>query len=176
LTLLWQLHHELHAELARRGNLEHLSDELLLLPTSALPPFTEGIVNDGMFAAGWIRSQGGQILYADGAAVELSAPQRLAEHVGQRRRIRRGHHALGARPTWTAFALREPRRAFEMLVGLVRQPRASRHFSVLVVAETAAVLLGGWDHARGRDYTLWPRIPSTEFAPRGDPRSHVAER
>lgn len=159
LTALWQLHHELHAELARRGDLDHLSDELLLVPTRAVPPFAEGIVNDGAFAAEWILAQGGRLLYAEGATVELAPPRGLAEHVGQRRRIRRGHRELGARPTWSAFALRDPKGAVTMLAGLLRARRGALDVSVLVVAEGMALVLGGWDRIRRTDYAVWPRAP-----------------
>ncbi len=176
LTMLWHLHHELHAELARRGELDHLSDELLLLPTSALPPFTEGIVNDGTFAARWIRSQGGRLIYADGATVELSPPYRLREHVGQRRRIRLGHRALGARPTWLAFALRDPRKAAEVLRRLLRRPHATRDLAVLLTAELTAAILGEWDGHRRRDYAQWPRVSPVPFPSGEGPGTHVAGR
>ena len=148
----------------------------MLLPTAALPPFTEGIVNDGTFVALWVRAQGGRLLYAEGASVEVSPPHRLSDHVRQRRRIRRGHHTLGTRPTWTTFAMREPRRAFQMLRDLTHQPRAGRALAILLMAETAAIALGGWDLVRGRDFALWPRIQAGPLGPADGPRSHVAGR
>ena len=49
LRLLWDLHHRLHAELVASREGTHLSDELLLLPVSHLPPLPPGVVNDGAF-------------------------------------------------------------------------------------------------------------------------------
>lgn len=166
LNLLWRLHHELHAELSRTGRLDHLSDELLLLPTAALPPFAEGIVNDGTFAADWIRGLGGRLLYAESAQVEVAPPTRIGGHIRQRRRIRRGNHHQAPRSTWAAFAVREPRRALQLLGGILRTPRALADLTVLVVAEFGAAVGEGWDLIVQRDYARWTRI-STDAIPSG---------
>lgn len=164
LALLWQIHHELHDELARRKELTHLSDELLLLPIAALPPFPRGLVCDGSYAAGWILAQGGTLRYAAAAQVRLTLPVRLSDHILQRRRIRAGYRhgpeeAAAAASSIEALVARDPSAGLRLLL---RSSRKVRHggtaLGVLMVAELWAMALSGWDAAVQVDHGTWTRI------------------
>jgi poly-beta-1,6-N-acetyl-D-glucosamine synthase len=165
IQLQWNLHHRLHAELiaAREGT--HLSDELLLLPTSRLPPLPEEVVNDGAFIGGWLRSQGGRLEYAVDARVSIEVPWTLADHIRQRRRIHVGHRQVeelvGVAPTTLGrYLLRRPSRALA-LIGA--ETRASRRggaaFAWLVAGELAAGVAALWDRVPPRrTHRLWTPI------------------
>ncbi|HZY70615.1 MAG TPA: glycosyltransferase [Thermoplasmata archaeon] len=163
--LLWEIHHQFHAVVLERGQGTHLSDELLLLPLSDLPPVEPGVVNDGAFLGAWLSTVRGRLAYAPDARVEIQVPEELRDHVWQRRRIVFGHsqvrEILGVRPTTLGpFALRHPGAAVRLLVRSVRStPRGLRALVRLTTAELVAGLLARWDRIPPRrDHTLWVRV------------------
>jgi hypothetical protein len=180
MDLLWEVHHQLHDELAHRGELTHLSDEIMLLPVHRLPPFPPGIVCDGSYAAGWILGQGGELRYATSARVQLTVPGRFRDHVAQRRRIRSGHHqgpeeSAAASSTIESLAARDPMAAVTVLLRSVRSvPQGFATLILLGGAEAVAAVLSRWDRWARVDRGLWPRIDSPPLDARDSP-SHPAQ-
>jgi poly-beta-1,6-N-acetyl-D-glucosamine synthase len=165
IQLQWNLHHRLHFELISTGQGTHLSDELLLLPAGALPPLPEGVVNDGAFIGGWLRSHGGRLEYAVDAPVSIEVPFTLADHLRQRRRIHVGHHQVkqlvGVAPTTLGnYLLRCPGRALAILAAGTRGSRGKwAALAWLAAAELAAGIAALWDRIPPRrTHRLWVPI------------------
>ena len=165
LRLIWDIHHRLHAELFSSGEGTHLSDELLLLPISHLPPLPEGVVNDGAFIGAWLRSQGGRLSYAPEARVRIEVPWNLPDHIRQRRRIHAGHRQvtrlLGVVPTtMEQYLLRRPRQALSLLGGAVNATTGGRTaLAWLTAGELASAAAALWDSIPPRrSHRLWVPI------------------
>ncbi|MCI4347275.1 MAG: glycosyltransferase [Thermoplasmata archaeon] len=172
LQLLWNLHHRLHAELIASGEGTHLSDELLLLPISHLPPLPPGVVNDGAFIGAWLRSQGGSLAYAPDARVHIEVPWTLSDHVRQRRRIHSGHRQVkelvGVTPTTIeSFFLRRPKRAVGLLGSAVREtPDGGIALVWLAAGELASAAAAFWDSIPPRrSHRLWVPIREAPSSP-----------
>jgi Glycosyltransferase like family 2 len=165
IRLLWRLHHRLHEELFSTGEGTHVSDELLLLPGSPLPPLSEGIVNDGAFIGAWLRTQGGRLSYAVDARVTIEVPWTLADHLRQRRRIHVGHQQvttlIGVAPTTMGrYFLRRPRRALRLLASEVRAMEGgAAALAWLVLGEIGSIAAAIWDQLPPRrSHQLWTPI------------------
>lgn len=165
IELLWDLHNRLHAELSASGQGTHLSDELLLLPTSALPPLGEGVVNDGAFIGAWLRGQGGRLVFDTGADVSIEVPWHLSDHIRQRRRIHFGHRQVlrltGVAPStiWRVL-LQEPAQAIRLLRETVAaRPGGRRALACLAISELVSQAGALWDRVPPkRDHRLWEPI------------------
>jgi hypothetical protein len=172
LRLLWGLHHRLHAELLTADQGTHLSDELLLLPISHLPPLPEEIVNDGAFIGAWLRAQGGRLAYAEEARVAIEVPWSLSDHVRQRRRIHVGHrqvaHLVGVAPsTMERYFIERPGRALGLLADEVRSmPGGATALAWLAAGELASMLAATWDRLPPRrNHRLWTPIREPPDSP-----------
>jgi hypothetical protein len=172
LRLLWGLHHRLHAELLSGGQGTHLSDELLLLPISQLPPLPEGIVNDGAFIGAWLRTHGGRLAYAEEARVAIEVPWNLSDHIRQRRRIHVGHRQvadlIGVPPTtMERYFVERPGRALSLLTEEVRKmPGGATALAWLVAGELASMLAATWDQfPPRRTHRLWRPIREPPDSP-----------
>jgi poly-beta-1,6-N-acetyl-D-glucosamine synthase len=170
--LLWNLHHRLHAELLATGEGTHLSDELLLLPSSPLPPLPEGIVNDGAFIGAWLRAHGGQLAYAEEARVGIEVPWSFSDHIRQRRRIHVGHrqvaNLVGVTPsTMGRYFARHPGRAVGLLAQEIRAMPAGAHgLAWLVAGELASAAAAAWDRIPPRrSHRLWTPIQEPPGSP-----------
>jgi hypothetical protein len=176
LELLWNLHHRLHADLLAAGEGTHLSDELLLLPISHLPPLPVEVVNDGAFVGAWLRAQGGCLAYAADARVAVEVPWNFADHLRQRRRIHAGHRQVaelvGVTPTTMGrYLTRHPGRALDLLASEVRATAGGTvALAWLVAGELGSVAAALWDRVPPRrNHRLWTPIrePSGSTAPFG---------
>jgi poly-beta-1,6-N-acetyl-D-glucosamine synthase len=174
--LLWNLHHRLHANLLATGEGTHLSDELLLLPVSHLPPLPAEVVNDGAFIGAWLRASGGQLAYAEEARVSIEVPWSLSDHIRQRRRIHVGHRQVadlvGVTPsTMGKFLVERPGRAMELLEAEVwTMPGGLRALSWLLAGELASIAAAAWDRIPPRrSHRLWVPIqePPDSLEPYG---------
>lgn len=165
IELLWDLHNRLHADLLTLGEGTHLSDELLLLPISALPPLGEGVVNDGAFIGAWLWSHGGRLAFDSGAAVSIEVPWDLSDHVRQRRRIHFGHRQVrqmtGVVPStiWRVF-LRRPAWTLRLLHQVMAARRGGRRALAFIIAAESLSIAGAiWDRLPPReDHRLWRPI------------------
>ncbi len=180
LRLLWRLHHRLHAELLATGEGTHLSDELLLLPTSHLPPLPEEVVNDGAFIGAWLRAHGGRLAYAVNASVSIEVPWNLADHIRQRRRIHVGHQQVttlvGVAPTTMGrYLLRRPGRALALLAEEIRTARGGlAAFAWLMAGELLSTLAAEWDQLPPRrSHRLWTPIRGATDLPAAFDRKAV---
>ena len=176
LDLLWGIHDRLHRETYARGEGTHLSDEMFALPIDHLPPFPEGIITDGAFAAAWIRSQGGELRYAVEARVRLSLPASLGDHLEQRRRIHVGERQLALRGTPAAatlagFARSDFTTALRLVRTEVRQrPGGVRSLLMLLGAEALASTLSHWDRLAGTvNDGIWRRVDLATLPGVGEP-------
>lgn len=165
LRLLWDLHHRLHEELLRAGEGTHLSDELLLLPISHLPPLPENVVNDGAYIGAWLRENGGALAYASEALVSIEIPGDLEDHLRQRRRIHVGHRQVrdlvGVVPTTMApYLLHRPGPGLRLLRKAVRaHPRGRIALLWLGAAELISSAAAAWDRVPPRrSHRLWETI------------------
>lgn len=172
LRLLWRLHHRLHSELLAAAEGTHLSDELLLLPASHLPPLPEEIVNDGAFIGAWLRAQGGRLAYAEEARVSIEVPWSLADHIRQRRRILAGHRQVadlvGVAPsTMGRYLVVRPDHALRLLADEVRTlPGGSAALAWLVAGELASAMAAVWDWLPPRrNHRLWTPIRGPPGSP-----------
>lgn len=167
LALLWDLHHEFHAQLAREGGGAHLSDELLLLGLPIAFDLPTGTINDGSYVGVWLAQVGGARCYASDARVVTEAPPTARDHLAQRRRIRFGNlqvrRLLGA-PTTTIVgrALKDPRWTLRLFRAAIRgRSRGTRDLVALTAFEVVAYVLAAWDRVVGsRDHVRWVRIGS----------------
>ncbi len=167
LELLWDLHHEFHAQLAREGGGAHLSDELLLLGLPIAFDLPTGTINDGSYLGVWLAQQGGARCYASDARVVTEAPPTARDHLAQRRRIRFGNlqvrRQLGA-PTTTIVGrgLEDPVWTLRLFRAATRgRSRGIRDLVALTAFEVAAYLLAAWDLRVGSsDHVRWVRIRS----------------
>ena len=178
LRSMWALHHEFHLELQGEGGGSHLSDELLLVSLPTAPPLPDGIINDGSYFAVWLAQHGGRRLYAPEARVRIEIPARMRDHLQQRRRIQYGNDQvtaiLGAPPSTLArYALREPKRGFELVrASVASEPDGRWRLAHLGVAELAAKALSAWDRIPPRkDHLRWQRIGRTATLSPADPPS-----
>ncbi len=167
LALLWDLHHEFHAQLAREGGGAHLSDELLLLGLPIAFDLPTGTINDGSYLGVWLAQKGGARCYASDARVVTEAPPTARDHLAQRRRIRFGNlqvrRLLGA-PTTTIVGrgLEDPLWTLRLFRAATRgRSRGSRDLVALTAFELAAYVLAAWDRLAGSsDHVRWVRIRS----------------
>lgn len=172
--LLWDLHHEMHLELAAGT---HLADELLLVSLPLPPPaLRPGVVNDGAFLGVWLTLHGGSTTYSPDARVRIEVPRRLVDHLRQRRRILFGHNQvareLGVAPrTLSTLAREQPERALRVLRrGLRAGGRRFADLLVLATGEALAVALATWDRIVGStDHVRWARIAPPAPAPTRPP-------
>lgn len=172
LHLLWSLHHRLHEDMFAAEEGTHLSDELLLLPTSDLPPLPEDIVNDGAFIGAWLKTRGGQLVYCPDARVAIEVPSDLGDHLRQRRRILFGHQQVtdrvGVTPTtFGEYLRRHPRRALQVLWEEVRAtPGGVTALAELGVGELASLSAAWWDRVPPRrNHRLWETIRDSAGSP-----------
>lgn len=172
IDLLWAIHHRFHLEIINEGLGCHLSDELMLLPISLLPPMRAGVVNDGAFIAQWVASNGGTLHYAPKSLVGISVPRSWPEHIAQRRRILRGHRQItrltgNAPTTLPRFAMRHPDRAVRLVVDEVRKgPQGRIALLALASLECWAIVLARYDELRGVDDPVrWTRVVGMPWRP-----------
>jgi biofilm PGA synthesis N-glycosyltransferase PgaC len=179
IQLLWSIHHAFHVATIANGTGNHLSDELLLLPASELPPIPAGVVNDGSFIGGWLAREGGALEYAPEAIVRIACPRDVREHVRQRRRILFGHRQIRTQlsvspTTLEGFARRHPVEAVRLVARETRRQGGVRALTILLAAESAALGLAVLDRGSGRpDHVRWKSIagegPDPLPAPVGGP-------
>lgn len=169
LELMWDLHHLFHRQLQDEGGGFHLSDEMMLLSLDPPPDLPEGIINDGSYLAVWLAQHRGARLYADDARVRVEIPQRMRDHLRQRRRIRFGNAqvsaTLGAPPsTLTRYALGRPGTTLALVRRSIRHRQNGwMRLAALGGAEAAAEFLALWDRVPpARDHVRWHRIASGE--------------
>jgi glycosyltransferase involved in cell wall biosynthesis len=163
--LLYQLHHEFHAEMLLRGEGTHLADNLMFLSLGGSPTLPPSLVNDGPFLAHWVLVRGGRLLYAPGAEVILKIPLTLRDHLAQRRRIHWGHWQVRELTgievtTLETHARTRPWAAWRIVTRSVRASRKGvQSFLVLLVAEGLALALAFWDRVPPRhEHAIWVPI------------------
>lgn len=165
IRLLWTVHHELHRRALGSGSGNHLSDELLMVSLPSIPMLPEEAINDGSFIGAWLRTNGGERLYAPASRVEIEVPGNVRDHLQQRRRITVGHAqaraAFGAPvTTFPNFALRQPREAAEIVRDSLRHNDEDWWaLLLLITTEIGARMLSIWDRLPPRrDHQHWVRI------------------
>ncbi|HKV90824.1 MAG TPA: glycosyltransferase family 2 protein [Thermoplasmata archaeon] len=164
ISMLWSIHHSVHATLLAEGSGNHLSDELMLLPVRELPPLGPGIINDGSFVGGWLSQHRGELRYAPDAVATISAPRTFREHVRQRRRIVFGHrqirNELALEPlTLARYARKSPRKALRILAASTRRTGGILAFATLLAGEAIAGTLALVDSRSSRqDHIRWNPI------------------
>jgi poly-beta-1,6-N-acetyl-D-glucosamine synthase len=161
---MWDLHHEIHAELLSGGTGGHLSDELLLVSLPSVPAIPDGIINDGSYLAVWLAQHAGGRWYAPEARVSIEVPFTVRDHLHQRRRIHVGNaqvtSVLREPPaTLPRQFLEHPAETVRLLRQMLVREGGVGHFARLASWELAAHALAGWDRLPPRrDHVRWRRI------------------
>ncbi len=164
--LMWTAHNECSLALNHMNLSNHCSDELVAMRRSIVIRLPSGLVNDGAYLATRARQRGYRVKFLDTARVHVEAPYRVADAIGQRRRILFGHHEVwrktGAMPKTTeSLILFSPGLGIRLLVRtLSKKPRFLVLLPLAVVAELTAAALSMLDsfisskrHAVWRRYT-----------------------
>lgn len=162
--LMWTTHNECSLILNHMNISNHSSDEMVVFRASAVEKLPEGLVNDGAFLAAVARRRGYAIKFCVPARVRVETPTRLADMIGQRRRILFGHaqvwRAVGRAPrTIESLMVFSPSLGFRLLVRTFsKHPRFLAILPVALVVELSAALLSIWDGARSsRRHAIWRR-------------------
>ena len=162
--LMWTAHNECSLALNHMGLANHSSDEMVALRRASLETLPEGLVNDGAFLAVRARQRGYGVKFSSRAQVGVETPVRLADAIGQRRRILFGHAEVwrrtGTMPkTMESLLIVSPAVGVRLLVAtLARNPGLLLVLPVAAVCEVWAALLSVWDTimSSGR-HTVWRR-------------------
>lgn len=174
--LLWSIHNAFYGQRIVDGVGEHVTEELLLLSGSPLPPLPAGTVNDGAFFGRWVREVGGALAYAPGARVRVEVPSRFSAHVRQRQRIIAGHRQIASwtgRPSVTVWqgGLRDAPATLSLVWREARRvPGGLSALAALLAGEVAAHLadLPAWwgrkPAPRAWDPITSVRVPSLPVA------------
>lgn len=91
LRLMWYSHNEVLARMSREGANNHSCDEMMVIKPCYLSKLPAGTINDGAYLAGLAIIKGYRVSYSPDAKVMIDVPKRLADVLGQRRRIIFGH-------------------------------------------------------------------------------------
>ncbi|MDV3278132.1 MAG: glycosyltransferase [Nitrososphaerales archaeon] len=164
IDLVWTAHNESSLALNHMNLSNHASDELIVIRSSIVTRLPAGVVNDGAFIAGTARLRGYKVKFCPPARVHIETPGRVADVIGQRRRILFGHaqvwRRLGTPPrTIESLILIAPLTALRLLARTVaRNPRSILVLPVALVTEVSAAVLSIWDSLRSsKRHTVWRR-------------------
>lgn len=162
--LMWNAHNNCSLMLNHMNISNHSSDELVVVRSSAVGRLPQGLVNDGAFLAATAKRRGYAVKFCAPARVGVNSPKRLADAIGQRRRILFGHtqvwHKVGEPPkTIESLMIFRPATALRVIAKtLAKRPAFLAIMPVAVVTELSAALLSIWDSVRStRRHEVWRR-------------------
>lgn len=164
LSLMWSAHSTMSLTLNHAGISNHACDELIVVRRSLLTSLPTNLVNDGAFIGGLVRSRGLLVKFSISARVRIAVPKVPIELIRQRRRIIFGHvqvwKKLGRPPrTIESMLFMDPLVSLRMVLRTVSErPGLILAFPLVIVSESASVLMGLWDAVRSTDrHTVWRR-------------------
>lgn len=164
LSLMWSAHNTTSLSLNHAGISNHACDELIVVRRSLFTSLPSNLVNDGAFIGGVVRSRGYSVKFSISARVRIAVPRVPIDLIRQRRRIIFGHvqvwKKLGRPPrTIESMLFMDPLVSLRMVLRtLSERPGLILAFPLVIVSESASVLLGLWDAARSTDrHTVWRR-------------------
>ena len=162
--LMWLVHNESSLMFNHIGISNHSNDEMMIVRTSLIRRLPFGLVNDGAYLAANAKASGYSIKFCKDARVKISAPSRIIDSIGQRRRIIFGHfqirQLLGKCPsTIESMLLFSPYRSLKILVKtLARNPRLVTVLPVAILNEALSLLGALVDTARSTQrHRVWKR-------------------
>ena len=164
LDVMWTTQNILSSDSSEQRWGNHGTDELMVVRRELLPELPHGIVNDGAYIAGKIRSQGFLIGFEPQALVRIDVPWRMMDLVRQRRRILFGHiqvkRLVGKAPrTVETMMLFDPFHGARVIVRmLASRPRRALFIPIAAVCEVIALVGALWDTtASSGEHAVWER-------------------
>ncbi|MHB8566319.1 MAG: glycosyltransferase family 2 protein [Nitrososphaerales archaeon] len=162
--LMWNVHNESSMLLNHLEMSNHSSDEMMVVRSEALHLLPFGLVNDGAYLAGKAKLKGYLIKFCDDARVRIDVPARLAQLIGQRRRILYGHiqvwRLTGSSPkTIESLLFTSPALSFGIPVKMLsRSPRLIPIMPLAIFVEAVSGMLAAWDTLSKRNkHRVWQR-------------------
>lgn len=163
LDLMWTSFNLLSADPAQSDNANHGTDELMAIRSELLAELPPGVVNDGAYIAGKIREKGFSVGYEPRAVVQIDVPRRMADLIGQRRRILYGHiqvkRLVGKVPrTVETMMFFSPMQSIGIVIKeLAGRPRLILALPVAGLGEVLAVSGALWDTLSSKSHAVWKR-------------------
>ena len=164
LALMWSAHSLMSLRLNHAGMSNHACDELIVVRRNMMSRLPANLVNDGAYIGGLVRAQGLKVKFSTAAEVRISVPKQPMDLIRQRRRITFGHvqvwKKLGRPPrTIESMLFTNPLMSLRTIIGiLTERPRLILAIPLVLVSESAAILMGILDANRSTDqHTIWRR-------------------
>ncbi|HEY6283955.1 MAG TPA: glycosyltransferase [Nitrososphaerales archaeon] len=164
LALMWSAHSLMSLRLNHAGMSNHACDELIVVRRNMMSRLPTNLVNDGAYIGGLARAHGLKVKFSTAAEVKISVPKQPMDLIRQRRRITFGHvqvwKKLGRPPrTIESMLFTNPLMSLRTIIGiLTERPRLILAVPLVLVSESAAILMGILDANRSTDqHTVWRR-------------------
>jgi cellulose synthase/poly-beta-1,6-N-acetylglucosamine synthase-like glycosyltransferase len=165
--LMWSIHNECSSKLNRMNTSNHVSDEMMVVRTSAIKGLLPyGLVNDGAYIGGIMKLRGYSIKFCSNAKVVIDVPERVTDLIRQRRRVIFGHFQVwrltGHSPkTVESLLLFSPTISLRIVVKvLAMNPRLVKIVPITLVSEAISFLLALKDTLSknsSRKHEVWKR-------------------
>ena len=164
LALMWSAHSLMSLRLNHAGLSNHACDELIVVRRNLMSRLPTNLVNDGAYIGGLARARGLKVKFSTTAEVKITVPKQPMDLIRQRRRITFGHvqvwKKLGRPPrTIESMLFTNPLMSLRTIIGiLTERPRLILAVPLVLVSESAAILMGILDANRSTDqHTVWRR-------------------
>jgi cellulose synthase/poly-beta-1,6-N-acetylglucosamine synthase-like glycosyltransferase len=164
LRLMWSVHNDCSKQLNHLGLSNHSTDELMVVRFDALEQLPKGVINDGAYIGGLLRSRRYSVRHCEEAAVEIDVPGDITSLIEQRRRITFGHlqtwKLLGEAPrTVESLLISSPFVGLRILVkSLSHTPRLLAALPPAIVTEAISAGFAALDSLRAsRRHVVWKR-------------------
>ena len=164
---MWAIHNECSSRLNHLNVSNHGSDEMMVVRSSALRGLLpSGVINDGAYIGGVVKSRGYRIEFCSGARVVVDVPEKIPDLLRQRQRIIFGHFQVwqltGRAPkTVESMLLSLPHTSLEIVVRVLsRHPRLIKVAPITFVCEALSFVLALKDMfspASSRKHKVWKR-------------------
>ncbi len=163
LELMWTSFNLLSSDPRHANQVNHGTDELMVIRKKLLPQLPPGVVNDGAYIAGRIRERGFRVGFQRDALVQIDVPRRMVDLIAQRRRILFGHiqvkRLVGKAPrTVETMMFFSPSSSLKIVIReLAGKPRLVLALPAAGIGELIAVSGALWDTMTSKNLAIWKR-------------------
>ena len=166
----WSLHNSTMETLQDRGDIMHLTDEMIAIADKTITMLPEGTVNDGAYLSTLCQIGGEKVSYSKSAVVMISIPRTVQDFIKQRIRIIYGHlqvnKLIGEFPGTAEFAsLKNPMTGARILVDFAkRKPLESLLLPSALFFEFIAIKHALKEMKRKENpHKVWKRVSSATW-------------